>query len=123
MAIQNTIESRSKERLRDLENTLQNRKNKEVKDITTVLDELESSIQTQLEEADQPEQLVLPGFSEDERTQVRRDLDALKARLSRIPEEREDEVHAIEHRYVDFVARTFPVAVIFIVPQSIVSES
>ena len=117
-AIQNTIEARSKERLKDLENTLQNRKEKEVNDITTVLDELEAAIEKELKNADQPEQLAL--FSEDERTQVRRDLDALNARLSRIPEEREHEVHAIEHRYADYVARTFPVAVIFLVPQSMV---
>ena len=115
-AIQNTIESRSKERLKDLESTLQKQKEKEVNDITTVLDELESAIQKELKSAEQPEQFVL--FSEDERTQVRRDLDALHARLSRIPEEREHEVHAIEHRYGDYVARTFPVAVIFLVPQS-----
>ncbi len=120
-AIQNTIEARSKERLKDLENTLQNRKEKEVNDITTVLDELEAAIQKELKSADQPEQLVL--FSEDERTQVRRDLDALTARLSRIPEEREHEVHAIEHRYADYVARTFPVAVIFLVPQSMVGDA
>lgn len=115
-AIQSTIEARSKERLKDLESTLQNHKEKEVNDITTVLDELEASIQAELNKADQPEQLAL--FSEDERTQLRRDVDALKARLSRIPEERDHEVHAIEHRYADFVARTFPVAVIFLVPQS-----
>lgn len=117
-AIQNTIEARSKERLKDLENTLQNRKEKEVNDITTVLDELEAAIQKELKSADQPEQLTL--FTEDERTQVRRDLDALNARISRIPEEREHEVHAIEHRYADYVARTFPVAVIFLVPESMV---
>ena len=115
-AVQNTIEARSKERLKDLESTLQNRKEKEIKDITTVLDELEASINKELNSAEQPEQLAL--FSEDERTQVRRDLDALKARLSRIPEEREHEVQAIEHRYADYVDRTFPVAVIFLVPQS-----
>ena len=84
-------------------------------------DELQAKLQQEwinwvLKKADQPEQFVL--FSEDERTQVRRDLDALNARLSRIPEEREHEVHAIEHRYADYVARTFPVAVIFLVPQS-----
>ena len=115
-AIQNTIEARSKERLKDLESTLQKQKEKEVNDIATVLNELERSIQAELKKADQPEQFVL--FSEDERTQVRRDLDALNARLSRIPEEREHEVYTIEHRYGDYVARTFPVAVIFLVPQS-----
>ena len=120
-AIQNAIEARSKERLKDLENTLKTRKEKEVSDITTVLDELKAAIQKEITNAAQPEQLEL--FSEDERTQIRRDLDALNARLNRIPEEREHEVHAIEHRYADYVARTFPVAVIFLVPESIAGGS
>ncbi len=57
-------------------------------------------------------------FSDDERTQVKRDYEALKARLSRIPEEKEREIDAIHHRYRDFTDRTFPVAVIFLVPES-----
>ena len=113
-----TYEARSKERLKDLENTLENRKSKEQSDITTVLDELERSIKAELQSAEQPEQLAL--FSADERTQVRRDLDALKARLNRIPEEREHELKAIEHRYEGFVDRTFPVALIFLVPDRMV---
>ncbi len=117
-SVQNTIEARSKERLKDLENTLQNRREKEVADITTVLDELAAAIQNELKKSDLPEQLAL--FSEDERNQVRRDSDALQARLSRIPKEREHEINAIEHRYANFVDRTFPVAVIFLVPQSMV---
>jgi superfamily II DNA or RNA helicase len=113
-----TYEARSKERLKDLENTLESRKSKEQSDITTVLDELERSIKAELQSAEQPEQLAL--FSADERTQVRRDLDALKARLNRIPEEREHELKAIEHRYEGFVDRTFPVALIFLVPDRMV---
>jgi SNF2 family DNA or RNA helicase len=117
--IQNTIESRSKERLKDLENTLLNRKEKEVNDINSVLDELERSIHAELKRADEPEQLnLLAEFSDDERTQVRRDHDALRARLARIPKEREHEITAINHRYADYAARTFPVAVIFLVPES-----
>jgi superfamily II DNA or RNA helicase len=119
-SVQKTIEARSKERLKDLESTLRKRKDTEIRDITTVLDELEASINAELTKADNPEQLSL--FTEDERTQVRRDLDALKARLARIPDERELEVHAIEHRYADYVARTFPVAVVFLVPQSMVGK-
>lgn len=57
-------------------------------------------------------------FSEDERTQLRRDNSALEARLARIPVEREQEISAIEARYAAPQDRTFPVAVIFIVPAS-----
>lgn len=120
-SVQKTIDARSRERLKDLEGTLQRRKDTETRDISTVLDELEASIEAELKNAENPEQLTL--FTEDERTQVRRDLDALKARLARIPEEREQEIQAIEHRYADYVARTFPVAVVFLAPQSMVGES
>ncbi|MDC1207994.1 DISARM system SNF2-like helicase DrmD [Litorivicinus sp.] len=120
-SVLDTVEARSKRRLKDLENTLQNRKEKEIADITTVLDELEKGIQKELNKVEEPEQFLL--FSEDERTQVRRDNDALKARLARIPEERKQEIYVIEHRYADYVARTFPVAVIFLVPSSMTGAS
>ena len=56
-------------------------------------------------------------FTEDERTQLRRDIAALDARLARIPDERKMETEAIEVRYAKLDDRTFPVAVIFIVPE------
>jgi len=62
-----------------------------------------------------PAQLSL--FSEDERTQLRRDTAALEARLARIPAERQQEVEAIETRYAKLNDRTFPVAVIFLIPE------
>jgi superfamily II DNA or RNA helicase len=115
-SIQRALEARSNDRLRNLQNTLESRKQQEITNITSVLDELTRTIQQELKNEHEPKQLSL--FSEDERTQVRRDAEALKARLARIPEEKEQEVQAIEHRYRDFVARTFPVAVIFLVPES-----
>jgi hypothetical protein len=48
--------------------------------------------------------------------QLRRDVDALRARRDRIPEECEKEIGAIEGRYSDISHRTFPVAVTFILP-------
>ncbi len=115
-AILRTVEARSSDRLRNLQNTLQNRKRQEAENITTVLDELGRAIEEELKSAPKPEQLDL--FTDAERTQLRRDLEALKARLARLPEERELEVEAIENRYRDFVPRTFPVAVVFIIPES-----
>lgn len=116
-AIQQTIETRSKDRLKFLRNTLETRKQKEIDNITTVLDELEKSIEKELGNEGQLTETI-DMFSDEERTQVRRDIDALKARLLRIPEEKEKEIIAIEHRYADFVERTFPVAVVFLVPES-----
>ena len=115
-AILKAVDARSKERLRYLTNTLQTRKQQEVGDIGTVLDELEKAIQSELKKGGQPEQLML--FTEDERTQLRRDIAALEARLARIPDEREMETQAIEARYAKFHDRTFPVALIFVVPES-----
>ena len=115
-AILKAVDARSKERLRFLTNTLQTRKQQEIDDIGTVLDELEKSIQSELKKEQQPEQLSL--FTEDERTQLRRDIAALEARLARIPDERRMETHAIEARYAKLDDRTFPVAVIFVVPES-----
>lgn len=117
-AVLQAVDARSKDRLRFLTNTLETRKQKEIADIGTVLDELEKAIRAELRKDDEPEQLSL--FSEDERTQLRRDTAALETRLARIPEERSQEAEAIEKRYAGFVDRTFPVAVVFIVPASAV---
>ncbi|MEL6092784.1 DISARM system SNF2-like helicase DrmD [Plesiomonas shigelloides] len=119
-AIQQSVDARSKDRLKYLANTLQTRKQKELTDIGTVLGELEKNIQAELAKDQQPMQFSL--FSEDERTQLKRDNAALEARLARIPVERSQEAQAIETRYAKLDDRTFPVAVIFIVPESAVQE-
>lgn len=119
-AIQQSVDARSRERLKYLANTLQTRKQKELTDIGTVLGELEKTIQAELAKDQQPMQFSL--FSEDERTQLKRDNAALEARLARIPVERSQEAQAIETRYAKLDDRTFPVAVIFIVPESAVQE-
>ncbi|MFO1803038.1 hypothetical protein QOT96_08975 [Pseudomonas aeruginosa] len=116
-AVQQSLGARSRNRLKYLGNTLEARKNKEKEDILAVLDELDSAIRKELGKDELPEQFSL--FSEDERTQVRRDNSALQARLERIPAEREEESRAIEARYAEPQDRTFPVAVIFIVPSSL----
>ena len=48
---------------------------------------------------------------------MRRDTEALKLRLARIPGEKEQEIEAIRQRYEGYAVRTFPVAVIFLVPE------
>ena len=92
----------------------------EVRDIGTVLDELARAIEDELRKEDLPKQLEL--FTEDERIQLRRDNEALKARLARIPQEREQEITAVRQRYAEFTDRTFPVAVIFLVPESMTGD-
>lgn len=109
-----TVDARSKDRLKHLINTLNTRKDQEIEDITNVLSELEKAIQTELHKDEQPQQFDM--FSDDEKTQLKRDIGALQARLDRIPEERQREIAAIQHRYAGFNDRTFPVAVIFLMP-------
>jgi hypothetical protein len=113
-ALVQMAEARSRERLRNLENTLEGRKRQEAENIVTILDDLEKAILRELEKEKEPEQLSL--FSEDERLQVRRDAEALRTRLARIPEEKRLEEAAIRQRYADYRDRTFPVAALFIVP-------
>ena len=114
------VEARSKDRLRFLVNTIDARKRKETDDIRQVLDDLERALKTEIVAEQQPQQLSL--FSEDERTQIKRDQAALEARLARIPKEREQELRAIEERHSNAVEHTFPVAVVLLVPSSLAME-
>jgi len=118
-ALMAAVEARSRDRLKFLENTLDRCMKSEVADVRTVLDELETSIRKELKMDRQGGQLYLPGFSPEELAQVKKDVHALEARLARIPEEREKERAAIEKHYANPVDRTFPVAVVFLVPESL----
>lgn len=111
------VDARSKDRLRFLSNSIEARKERESDDIRQVLDDLDKALRAELVADREPQQLSL--FSEDERTQLRRDHAALEARLARIPLEREQEVCAIENRYSNVRDHTFPVAVILLVPESL----
>lgn len=111
------VDARSKDRLRFLSNSIDTRKERESDDIRQVLDDLDKALRAELVADREPQQLSL--FSEDERTQLRRDHAALEARLARIPMEREQEVRAIENRYSNVRDHTFPVAVILLVPESL----
>jgi len=113
-------EARSKERLRILSNTIEIRKRRETEDMLRLLEDLAENLETELKKDEEPTQLRL--FSEDERTQLRRDRAALETRLERIPEEREKERRAIEERHTGLVDHTFPVAVILLVPESLATR-
>ncbi len=118
-AVQGAVEARSKDRLRFLLNTIETRKRKEADDIRQILDDLERALKTEIAAEQQPLQLSL--FSEDERTQLKRDQAALEARLARIPKEREQELRSIEERHSSAIEHTFPVAVVLLVPNSLVT--
>ena len=113
-----TVEARSRDRLQYLENTLARRMEAEKRDISDVLDELAGTIEKELAEVGKPKQGVFDLFEEEELEQVRKDTNALRRRLERIPEEKRREIGAIERRYSGFESRTFPVAVTFVLPKS-----
>ena len=118
-SISKAVEARSRDRMRSLENTLLLRRGKEIDDITEVLEDLKGSIERELcEQETPPEQLEL--WTRDEKLQLRRNLDSLRMRIAGIPDEIENEREAIEERYADPIARTFPVAVTFLIPESMV---
>ena len=119
-AILATVEARSKDRLRYLANTIERRMMREVADIEEVLTDLEEALRKELTKDEEPTQLSL--FSEDERTQLRRDRAALEARLARLPEEREQEIKATRNRHSQLGPHTFPVAVVFLIPRSIAGK-
>jgi len=109
------VEARSRERLEFLSNALDRRRQMEESDLLQVLEDLNAMIRKELAESGRAVQLEL--WPADQRDQLRRDAEALRARLERIPDERESEIAAIRRRYADPADRTFSVAVEFIVPE------
>jgi len=111
--------ARSNERLQDLKNTFLRLKEKEIEDIQTILTELENSIHKELySDKNDYGQMYLPGYSPEEMAQRRKDFNTLTERLKQIPMEKENEKAIIEKHYDNPVDRTFPVAVVFLVPHS-----
>ncbi|GAA4539808.1 DISARM system SNF2-like helicase DrmD [Amycolatopsis samaneae] len=110
---------RAADRTRSMEALLRKRCDEEVTGIGVVLDELVQSIREALDATDHWQQGSLFNL-DDERDQLHADHEALLARLEAIPDQREDEIAALRRRYADPVARWFPAAVEFLVPESIV---
>lgn len=118
-AVLSAVTMRSRDRLKGLGSTIEARKRKEIDEMTQLLDDLAKNLEAELKR-EEPKQLSL--FSEDERTQLRRDRLALEARLRRIPEERERERLAIEERHTGLADHTFPVSVVLLVPESLATR-
>jgi superfamily II DNA or RNA helicase len=114
-AVLSAVEARSAERLKVLRGSLDRRKATELSDINTLLTELDAMLCRELEAA-KATQLELSLWPEAERQQLRRDVAALHARLARVPEEKSQETAVIEQRYANPNHRTFPLAVIFVLP-------
>jgi superfamily II DNA or RNA helicase len=117
-SLRSALDARMSERIDTIRKQLEERRQKEAEDVRTILTELQESIQRELH-ARQDAQLSLPGFSPSEREQYERDLNALRARLERIPDEIAQEQQAVMARYADLQPRLFPIAVTFLVPESL----
>ena len=116
-AILASVEARSRDRLDNLTGTIERRKQSEIKDIIHILDDLDANIRRELEEPED-QQMTFQFYTEMEKDQLKKDRNALRARLERIPQERVQETATIEKHYENPQPRTFPVAVIFLVPQT-----
>lgn len=97
---------------------LSERADSEAEAVRTVLTELQHQITNDLDKltADRSEQLSL--FTEPEREQSQRDLDALRRRLEEIPEEIDREVAAVRRRFTDPECHIFPAAVTLLIPEA-----
>ncbi len=115
-ALVQALSGRMRERATSLQKTLAIRSDKEQRDIRSILIELQESIRKELS---QPAvvQLQFTGFSQDERQQYERDLDALEERANQIDDEIRQEVERIQRRFADPQPRLFPVAITYLVPE------
>lgn len=118
-AVSGALKARATQRAKTLETTLAQRCEEETTAVVQVLDELADSIRDALDDAPGWRQESLFDLTEGERTQMRKDHDALNRRLEAIPEQKEDEVAALRRRYAEPVPRWFPAAVTFLVPASL----
>ena len=87
--------------------------------VRTVLTELQLQIANDLDKLAEERSEQLSLFTEPEREQSQRDLDALRRRLEEIPSEVEREVEAVRRRFTDPECHVFPAAVTLLVPEAV----
>jgi len=112
------LKTRAGQRSRSLEKLLATRCEEEVRAMEEVLAELERSIRSLLDDEGHWEQTSLFD-TDDERTQLNTDREALRERLKSIPDQKNTETAALRRRYAEPRDRWFPATVTFLVPDSI----
>jgi superfamily II DNA or RNA helicase len=117
--VNEALKERANKRSASLQRKLDERRDQELTDIQRILEELDLAIRRELRTAEAPVQLELNLFNQEEREQLNRNLDALRTRLAQIPAELSLETSGIHARYADPQSRLFPVAVVFLVPESL----
>ena len=110
------LEARMNDRTSGLQKALAERAEKEAADIKAILTELKQTIEEKLG-APELKQMVFEGWEDEERQQLERNMNALRARVREIPAEIEHEVDSVQARFADPQPRMFPVAVTFLVPE------
>ena len=118
-----SLNARANQRLRSMEVLLRDRCDAEVAAIGTVLDELEASIRTALQDDDLWQPSLFDTEDVLQRQQLNTDHDALRRRLDELPRQREQEIAALKRRYADPTTRWFPVAVTLLVPEAIARQA
>jgi superfamily II DNA or RNA helicase len=92
----------------------------EITSLNTVMTQLATAIRRELDASEhgRAEQLtIFDAASERERTQVARDIDALRRRLDEIPQEMERDAERLRRRYREPHQTVFPAAVTVLVPR------
>jgi superfamily II DNA or RNA helicase len=110
------VEARAAERYLSLTTSLADRAGDDERKVREVLEDLQRRILEELK-APELEQLRLSLNDDDERDQLRRDVDGLRRRIDEIPDEIEREVEQLRRRFADPRRLVFPAAVTFLVPQ------
>lgn len=114
------IDWRSNTRQLSLERALSDRARDERDRITESFAQFRASLEGALADDDAEDALFSvaeAARSKEELDQYRRDRQAWSKRLTKLDEERERELAAVDARYADPTPRRFPVAVVFVVPK------
>ena len=115
--LETAIERRIADRTGQVAKSLEKKQERERTDITAILNELKASIECELEDVAEPEQMTFEGWDDERRDQLRRNIDAITKRLARIPDELVGELDRIDARYANQAARSFPLAITVLVPE------
>ncbi len=113
------IEWRTRTRRESLENRLAQRRDAEKRRIEANLDQFAATLRAQLAKGDEEDALfsAIEARSKEEIAQYHRDRRSWEERLRRLDGERARELQQVDARYADPKPHSFPVAVIFVVPQ------
>ena len=110
------LETRMRERTKNLETLLAARAEQEVARFEAVLKELQRAIEQELQTNVHPQMTL---WTEDETSQRERDEQSLRRRLQEIPGEMQREAAHLRARFRDPSPRLFPIAVTYLVPPAV----